>query len=160
MKELADLPLFLTVATLKTVLASPRPRVVRVTAGVLALRARERAQPAHWAVRLLIRGVPCKRSTFLSGLTTLIPSLVLRSSLPAAARKQATDRDPLAELAPRNDDQRGRRGANVAGGGVFRRALPHVNSPALAGTRVRQNLRRILTCLENSLTASQRRLPR
>ena len=45
-----------------------------------------------------------QKKYFLSGLmTTLIPSLVLLSSLPAAAQEQATDRDPLAELALSND---------------------------------------------------------
>ena len=45
-----------------------------------------------------------QKKHFLSGLmTTLIPSLVLLSSLPAAAQEQATDRDPLAELALSND---------------------------------------------------------
>jgi hypothetical protein len=45
-----------------------------------------------------------QKKYLLSGLmTTLIPSLVLLTSLPAAAQEQATDRDPLAELALSND---------------------------------------------------------
>ena len=47
-----------------------------------------------------------QKKYFLSGLmTTLIPSLVLLSSLPAAAQEQRRERmrDPLAELALSND---------------------------------------------------------
>ena len=42
-------------------LATSTTRVVRVTAGGLALRACECGQPVHWRVRLFFRGVPCKR---------------------------------------------------------------------------------------------------